>query len=71
MMEEKLCSKVDKERNRGETESVRTALHVVVMSLRTEFSETGQGIEACSLELGQCNFTIFVFVHFVENGIDD
>jgi hypothetical protein len=42
-----------------------------VVPFRTESLETGQGIEACSLELGQGNFTIFVLVDLVENSIDD
>ena len=41
------------------------------MPLRAEFLETGQGIEACSLEFGQGNFPISVDVDFTENSIDD
>lgn len=42
-----------------------------MVPLRTESLEAGQGIEACSLELGQGNFTIFVLVDLVENSIND
>lgn len=41
------------------------------MALRTELVEVGKGSEARSLELGQCDFSIFVLVDGVENGIDD
>jgi predicted nucleic acid-binding Zn finger protein len=62
--------KIDKQKGRDMT-LVRTALHIVVMALRTEFVEIGQCGEAYSLELGQGNFTIFVLIDGVENSIDD
>lgn len=50
---------------------VRTALHIVVVALRTELIEVGKCREAYSLELGQGDFSVFVLVDGIENGIDD
>ena len=69
-MEEELYLNFDK-REKVKQRPVRTALHIVVVALRTELVEVGKCREACSLELGQGDFSVFVLVDGIENGIDD
>jgi hypothetical protein len=50
---------------------VRTALHIVVVALRTKLIKVGKCSEACSLELRQGDFPVLVLVDGIENGIDN
>ena len=50
---------------------VRTALHIVVVALRTKLIKVGKCSEACSLELRQGDFSVLVLVDGIENGIDN
>jgi len=42
-----------------------------VVALCPELIEVGKCSEACSLELGQGDFSIFVLVDGIENGFDN
>jgi hypothetical protein len=60
-----------RKREKGKQRLVRTALHIVVVALRTQLVEVGKGGEACGLELGQRDFFVLVLVDGIENGLDN